>query len=211
MPPEHAPDIEPAISLLKKAPFLLETMLHGAPVGSRLDAASVDFPPRHPPAAATFQGQRISPGRILPHQLLHWKPAPQRWSISEVLAHMVEIEDLYAARVRRMLAEDAPKFLRYPQPDPDSPNAGTQGDTAEILARFVAMRRNNVAFLNSMPENSGARVGHHSELGLITLLQMLCEWASHDLGHIRQIAELYRARAFYPHAGPFQKYSHPKP
>jgi hypothetical protein len=48
-------------------------------------------------------------------------------------------------------------------------------------------------------------------LGNITLHQMLSEWASHDLGHLRQIAELYRARAFHPYAGPFQKYSNPKP
>ena len=204
MQPEFAPDIQPAISLLEKTPFLLETMLR--------DAMPLDSSPSmQAPVAAALPSEGNSSRRILPDDLLHWKPAPARWSISEVLAHMVEIEDLYAGRVRRMLAEDEPKFLRYAQPDPDSPNAGTQGDTAEILARFVAMRRNNVAFLNSMPENSGARVGHHSELGLITLLQMLCEWASHDLGHIRQVAELYRARAFYPHAGPFQKYSNPKP
>jgi hypothetical protein len=46
---------------------------------------------------------------------------------------------------------------------------------------------------------------------MITLSQMLNEWASHDLGHLRQIAELYRAHAFHPHAGPFQRYSNPKP
>jgi len=210
MPPEQGPDIKPTISLLEKTPILLETMLYDAPVGSCLDS-SVDSPPTQAPVAAAFRGRRISSRRILPDDILHWKPAPVRWSISEVLAHTVEIEDLYAGRVRRMLAEDAPKFLRYAQSDPDSPNAGSKGDTAEILARFVAMRRNNVAFLNTMPANSGARTGHHSELGLITLLQMLCEWASHDLGHIRQIAELYRARAFHPNAGPFQKYSNPKP
>jgi len=73
------------------------------------------------------------------------------------------------------------------------------------------MRRDSLAILKSMPAASGARTGQHSELGSITLAQMLCEWASHDLGHLRQIAELYRARAFYPHAGPFQKYSNPKP
>jgi hypothetical protein len=41
--------------------------------------------------------------------------------------------------------------------------------------------------------------------------QFLHELASHDPGHLRQMAELYPAHAFYPHAGPFQKYSHPKP
>jgi len=149
--------------------------------------------------------------RDLPANLLLWKPAAERWSISEVLAHLVEIEDLYSSRVRRMLAENTPQFLRYVQPAADSPNAGSQSSTAEILARFTTMRRDSLAILKSMPAASGARTGQHSELGSITLAQMLCEWASHDLGHLRQIAELYRARAFYPHAGPFQKYSNPKP
>ena len=198
MPPEQAPDIQLAISLLEKTPFLLETMLH-------------DTSPTQAPVAVASRHGRSPSARILPDDLSHWKPAPERWSISEVLAHLVEIEEVYAGRVRRMVAEDAPKFLRYAQPDPASPNAGSQGDTAEILARFTSLRRDNVAFLNSMPANSGARMGHHSELGAITLSQMLCEWASHDLGHLRQIAELYRVRAFYPHAGPFQKYSNPKP
>lgn len=32
--------------------------------------------------------------------------------------------------------------------------------------------------------------------------QMLTEWAFHDLGHIRQIAELVRARKYLTAAGP---------
>lgn len=38
--------------------------------------------------------------------------------------------------------------------------------------------------------------------GEITLAEMLHEWALHDLGHIRQIAELVRARKYLPGAGP---------
>jgi len=62
-----------------------------------------------------------------------------------------------------------------------------------------------------LPASAGVRTGVHSELGTITLSEMLNEWANHDLGHIRQIAELYRARAFYPYSGPFMKYSSPEP
>ena len=36
----------------------------------------------------------------------------------------------------------------------------------------------------------------------ITLANMLHEWALHDLGHIRQIAELVRARKYLAGAGP---------
>ena len=32
----------------------------------------------------------------LPGELLHWKPAPERWAISEVLAHLAALEQVYA-------------------------------------------------------------------------------------------------------------------
>jgi hypothetical protein len=68
-----------------------------------------------------------------------------------------------------------------------------------------------VFYLHSIPSAAGARTGQHAELGSVSLSQMLHELANHDLGHFRQIAELYRAYSFYPHVGPFQKYSNPKP
>jgi hypothetical protein len=45
-------------------------------------------------------------------------------------------------------------------------------------------------------------VALHRQAGEITLNQMLHEWALHDLGHIRQIAELVRARKYLQGAGP---------
>jgi hypothetical protein len=52
----------------------------------------------------------------------------------------------------------------------------------------------------------GARTGRHAETGTITVAQQVSEWAFHALGHIRQIAELYRARAFWPRLGAAQRY-----
>jgi len=149
--------------------------------------------------------------RGLPSDLLQWKPAPDRWSISEVLHHLSHIEPIFADRVRRMIAEDNPTLVRYTQPHLTDPALYTQGTAAEHLARLVTGRREIVAFVKSAPPSAATRTGHHSELGTITVANMLHEWANHDLGHMRQIAELYRARAFHPHSGPFQQYSEPKP
>jgi hypothetical protein len=149
--------------------------------------------------------------RGLPSDLLQWKPAPDRWSISEVLSHMNHIEPVFADRVRRMITEDSPALMRYTQPHLTDPAFYAKGYAAEHLARLTAARREILDFLQTVPASAAARSGHHSELGAITVAHMLNEWASHDLGHIRQIAELYRARAFHPQAGPFQKYSSPKP
>jgi hypothetical protein len=42
----------------------------------------------------------------------------------------------------------------------------------------------------------------HKGAGETTLAQMLHEWALHDLGHVRQIAELVRAQKYLAGAGP---------
>ena len=146
--------------------------------------------------------------RDLPQEVLQWKPAADRWSIAEVLGHMVVIEKLYEQRARRIVLEDAPTITKYEA----LPEAELQKKSLrQYLEEFVPLRRAFVFYLHSVPSAAGARTGQHAELGTITLSQMLHELANHDLGHLRQIAELYRAHAFYPHTGPFQKYSNPKP
>jgi len=146
--------------------------------------------------------------RDLPPETLQWKPAADRWSIAEVLEHMLVIEKLYEQRARRMVLEDSPVLTKYEV----LPEAELQKmSLRRYLEEFVPLRRTFVYYLRSVPAHAGARTGKHAELGTITLSQMLHELANHDLGHLRQIAELYRAHVFHPHAGPFQKYSNPKP
>lgn len=99
-----------------------------------------------------------------------WKPAPDRFSIAEVLAHLSHSEgQCYRMRLDRFLAETRPEFVEY---------------------------------LRGLSAGAGGRVALHKEYGEITLAQMLNEWALHDLGHIRQIAELARARRYAGGAGP---------
>jgi len=146
--------------------------------------------------------------RDVPAEALEWKPAADRWSITEVLAHLLTIERLYEQRARRMVIEESPALVKYVSPaESDVPRKPPR----QYLEELVALRRAFVFFLHSVPSAAGARTGNHPEMGVITLSQMLHELANHDLGHIRQIAELYRTYCFYPHAGPFQKYSNPKP
>jgi uncharacterized protein YktA (UPF0223 family) len=143
-----------------------------------------------------------------PPEVLQWKPAPERWSIQEVLAHLAVIEKLYSERVRRMVMEEDPALAKYVVP---SEGEVQQKTARQHLEHFVALRRAHVVFLHTVPAAAAGRTGRHYEMGSISVSQLLHELANHDLGHLRQLAELYRAHTFYPHAGPFQKYSHPKP
>lgn len=147
----------------------------------------------------------------LPGELLDWKPKPDRWSISEVLAHLAALEQVYAERVRRIMAEDSPRLAKYDLDGAKARQEYSRGSADENLGHFTRMRRASLALLAGLPPSACGRTAVHSELGTITLAHLLHEWANHDLGHLRQIEELYRAHAFHPRSGPFMKYSNPQP
>ena len=134
-----------------------------------------------------------------PQEVLQWKPAPDRWSISEVLAHLVDVEAMFSERVRRMVEEKSPHL-----PEFDEKAAQTKyssGTAIEHLRKFCHERDRTVTMLRYLPASAGACTGQHAALGTITLDQHMNEWAFHDLGHIRQIAELIRARKHWKQAG----------
>jgi hypothetical protein len=141
---------------------------------------------------------------------VRWKPAPDRFSIGEVLAHLAHSEShCYRMQVDRFLAEERPTF------DPDDAHMYLdlyrEAVPEDSFDLFSAQRAANVDYLRALPASAGKRVAVHREVGEITLEQMLHEWAMHDLGHIRQVAELVRARRHWAHAGPLGREYQLKP
>jgi DinB superfamily len=139
-----------------------------------------------------------------------WKPAPDRFSIAEVLAHLSHSEGhCYRMRVDRFLDEERPEFeLDDAQFHLD---LYRDADPEDEFDHFEEQREDNLDFLRNLPAGAGGRVAMHREAGEITLAQMLHEWALHDLGHVRQIAELVRARKHLAGAGPLGRSYQLKP
>jgi hypothetical protein len=139
-----------------------------------------------------------------------WKPAPDRFSIAEVLAHLSHSEaHCYRMRLDRFLEEDIPSF------ETDDAQMYLElyrdADPEDAFDHFEEQREINIEFLQNLPPGSGERKANHAEVGEITLAQMLHEWALHDIGHIRQIAELVRARKYLAGAGPLGKFYQLRP
>jgi hypothetical protein len=133
-----------------------------------------------------------------------WKPAEDRFSIAEVLAHLSHSEGhCYRARVDKFLAQEMPEL------EPDDAQMHLErykkADPEEDFGHFEEQRETNIELLRGLPAAAAKRKAKHLAAGTITLSQMLHEWALHDLGHIRQIAELVRARKYLAGAGPLGK------
>ena len=129
-----------------------------------------------------------------------WKPAPDRFSVAEVLAHLSHSEGhCYRLRVDRFLNENLPEL----EADDAQMHLDLyrDRDAEDEFAHFEEQRQTNVEFLRSLSAEAAGRRARHPEAGEITLAEMLHEWALHDIGHIRQIAELVRARKYLAGAG----------
>jgi len=141
---------------------------------------------------------------ITPEQAC-WKPAPGRFSIAELLEHLSHVEaHCFRIRIDEMLARDSPEFEPYDQNAFYAQGSYSDRDAEESMAHWEEQRQTNVEFLRGLEPAALSRTARHTVLGRFTLENILNEWALHDLGHIRQMAELVRVRLYYPHLGPFQ-------
>jgi hypothetical protein len=136
---------------------------------------------------------------------LQWRASADRWSIAMILAQLAEVEVKgFQSRFQAMLASDRPLLPAYDQMALFRPS--TDFDPYAELARFEEKRAATLAMLNAMPDSAGERLGQHEELGVLNVAQLLNEFAFHDLGHIRQVIEIYRSCVFYPEMGVYQSY-----
>jgi hypothetical protein len=139
-----------------------------------------------------------------------WKPAPDRFSVAETLAHLSHTEGhCNRLRVDRLMAEERPVFADFDARDYLDHYRGANAEHA--FDHFEEQRETNVEYLRSLPPGAGDRVAIHKVAGEITLAQLLNSWALHDLGHVRQIAELVRARKYLAGSGPMARYHELKP
>jgi hypothetical protein len=133
------------------------------------------------------------------------KPAPDRYSIAELLEHLSHVEaHCFRARFDALLATDDPEVEPYDQNAFYAQGAYYNRDAEESMAHWEEQREDNIEFLQGLDPKVLSRTGRHAVLGRFTLENLLNEWPLHDLGHVRQMAELVRAQLYFPEIGPFQ-------
>lgn len=132
----------------------------------------------------------------------NWKPAANRFSVAEVLEHLSHVEGhCFRMRLDLSMERDGAPWEPYDPADYDYSGA----DPEESFAHWEDQRESNLEVIRALPEGWEKRTGRHPRMGVLTLGELVNEWAFHDLGHIRQIAELIRARKYYPNMGPFRE------
>lgn len=121
---------------------------------------------------------------------LDYSPAPGKWTVRQILAHLADAEMVGADRLRRVIAEDNPTLIGYDQ------NAWAIGldydhrGPAQSLELFRMARASNYELLRRLPERAFDRTGNHSEVGTVSLRRLLEIYADHAENHARQIRSI---------------------
>jgi len=150
---------------------------------------------------ATTATRWLNITEALPVDLLYRQPAAGEWSATECLIHLLDTEHIFPARVQALLARQA-----IPAFDPDK--QGTKNTTSspgKLATEFASLRRASLAVLERVTAQDFNSTAEHSELGTVTLGQLLHEWAAHDLNHTIQ-AERAVMQPFIQGSGPWRSY-----
>jgi hypothetical protein len=154
--------------------------------------------------SATPEMLRLAMCGLTDEQSRH-KPAPDRWSVAEILEHLSHVEAHYfRAALDVLLCGDNAIMEPYDQRIYDAQGTYANRDPEESFDHFEEQRETNLETLRGLDAEALTRTARHPELGTVTLEDLLHEWAMHDFGHVKQILELVRALVHYPKLGAFQ-------
>lgn len=137
---------------------------------------------------SVFQGQL----RLVRSVQATWKPAPDEWSMVEVVNHLTEEEtDDFRLRLRLLLENP---YKEWPDIDPERSVVDGRFNSRDLQAslhRFTRERAKSVEWLRTLPQVDWNVTHEHPKMGPLKAGDLLCSWLAHDLIHIRQINTLH--------------------
>lgn len=118
------------------------------------------------------------------------RPAPGKWSIAEILAHLADTEVVGSWRMRLILGNDGTPIQGFDQDVWAKTFRYEDKDPKHSLKVFRVLRENNLAMLKSVPRKLWENHGMHSERGKETITHIVRMFAGHDLNHLQQVEKI---------------------
>jgi hypothetical protein len=120
---------------------------------------------------------------------LSQRPAPDTWSVTEILAHLADSEMVYGFRIRIILEASSPSIQGINQDAWAKFSDYTTHDPLLSLEALRVTRERLVRLLKTLPQESWDLYGMHSERGRETVGRVVEMLAGHDINHTMQIRE----------------------
>jgi uncharacterized damage-inducible protein DinB len=147
-----------------------------------------------------LESQRSAPAKVTAllkgksKKQLTSRPAPDKWSVAEIVAHLADAEIAISWRLRQILSTNAVPIQAYDQDSWAAAFDYAHRDPKQSLDAFRSLRNSNVTLLKSVPSKLWNNFGQHQERGKETIAHIVRMVAGHDINHLRQIESIVKAK-----------------
>lgn len=118
---------------------------------------------------------------------LRWKPAPDKWSVTEVLAHVADHLIVVSFRIREILSGSETRLPAFRQDAWIAGQLANEGSAADVLTAFRALAAYNALLLRRLPAADWDKAGVNAKGETVTLQSVVRGFVSHVRNHLGQI------------------------
>jgi hypothetical protein len=124
---------------------------------------------------------------------LQRRPAPDKWSVAQIVSHLADSEIVFAYRIRMILSSSGTAIQAYDQDAWSRAQHAERSDPHASLALFRAIRESMIPLLSGLNDEELDRYGMHAERGKESVRHLLRLYAGHDRNHLAQIERIVAA------------------
>ena len=122
------------------------------------------------------------------------RPAPDKWSVVEILAHLADVEMVTGWRLRSILGSPGTAIQAFDQDAWAAAGQYAKRDPQKSLEQFRVLREANLALLKSLSPEQRKLFGLHAERGEESIERLTQMIAGHDINHLEQIESILRPK-----------------
>ena len=126
----------------------------------------------------------------IPTAKLRKRPAPEKWSVAEILAHLADVEIVVGWRMRSILGAPGTPIQAFDQDSWVTAGHYEKRDPRKSIEQQRVVREANLALLKSLSPEQWKHFGQHAERGQESIEYIVRMIAGHDLNHIHQIEHI---------------------
>ena len=128
----------------------------------------------------------------VPTAKLRKRPAPDKWSVAEILAHLADVEIVIGWRMRSILGAPGTPVQAYDQNAWVTTGHYDKRDPRKSIELHRVVREANLALLKSLSPDQWKHYGQHAERGQESIEHIARMVAGHDVNHIQQIERILK-------------------
>lgn len=126
----------------------------------------------------------------VPAGTLKRSPAPGKWSVAAILAHLAEDELASSWRYRQMIENSGAMLPGFDQDEWARLGDYASWEPREALEMFRLLREANLRMFAKLTPEDWQCFGVHSERGRMTVKELASQLAGHDMNHIEQVRQI---------------------